>query len=823
MTTHPALAARMPAALLSGLGNQAMQRALAGPARWSGRPSIQRKPLSDTEMLELTVEDFDRHRKGEQMDWANQAFGGPARQHVWEIVEWGLDGLAGLKLGDVVRAMATPLHRLYIKQYCEALNGKLDGGPTVELEPQTTLAGVLRHGEWVGTLTALLTGPRIRAVLPFDVFDKLVADEAVAKAFVAYYTNQKPILQASDGEDTSAFIKLVGDEKAKITDYTGELTHIKNYHKFHKASLDKLRTDKTTPGKPLTLVFQSLYDHNGAFIRHEHVKAVIQNANVRAYAIEGQSEAEIKGLAKTGLAHLAAAYGLDGKITQVMIAGHGNATAMDFGGEGTDVEHDKGTGEHTVEPEDAVDLEFGADHREFWTAFFEALFSNMAMKGGLKPTVLLRACLTASNEVDVDKLEEEMATDGRIDLRDSNVDPKKPENQVKIRAGIVEYIKRHGSLAKLIGDQAGTRADVKGAQASITTESSGSIHEGTGQLDIVAKDDPHVAGPKLTYVRHGKEPQGAMRAVIESWAENDAACFAAIEERLKDPPGSTDSEFIIRTLYTLVSTTYRNDILTANGLCDTASVLDNVADGDDDCRPKALRKDPMMQQLRFTLYPVLMGRFANKNAKLAIYQDWLSLDAAKQTELITHLSSPDFKRKEVKDYLDFKALDPYVDGMLKLGAGLRGRITLALVGLIEHKREDCKAFLASQTEGGNAFTADVKAVLDGYSETELRKKLGLQAEGAPVVSGGRPKNIAGGDFHVEPIHAKSKSTANATATDVAKLLECPADGATELERTDRAQPYDVVGEVKTLTGDDAGWYMVRRSTGTVGYMRTKYF
>ncbi len=508
-----------------------------------------------------------------------------------------------------------------------------------------------------------------------------------------------------------------------------------------------------------------------------------------------------------------------------MIAGHGDSTSMELGGEGSDVEKEEGTGEYRVTAGDEYPLTFTeADYDTFWTSFFEALFSNMEMKGGIRPTILLRACLTASNAVDTDELKKEMKKDGRINVNDWRIDPKTPENQIKIRAGIVEYIKRHGSLAKVTGDKAAGRAEVKGAQASITTASTGSIVEATGQLDIVALNDPTVAGPKIQYVRHGKEPLGALRAVIESWAEDDVACFAEIDKRLADGPAATDSEFIIRLLYQTIKTQYRNDILTANALTDTASVLDETAAGDDDCRPKALCKDPMTQVLRPTLYPTLIGRFGNKFAKLAIYQDWLSLDAAKQTALIDHLGDPDFKREAVKNYLDFKMLDAHVDPMLKLaGASVRGRIMLALVGLIEHKRADCKDFLATQVDSNQALTADVKGALGDFSENELRKLLGLNVEAAPVVSGARPKNIGDGDFHVEPVQATLKATTNASATDVAKLLEAPADGATEIERADRAKDYEVVGEVKTLTGADAGWYMIRRATGTVGYVRTRYF
>ena len=94
-------------------------------------------------------------------------------------------------------------------------------------------------------------------------------------------------------------------------------------------------SDLSTAGKPLTLVFQSLHDHNGAFIRHAHVNKVIQNSNLRVFALEGQSESQLKTLGDTGIQSLATTYGLDGKVTQVLFAGHGDATSMQMGGSGS--------------------------------------------------------------------------------------------------------------------------------------------------------------------------------------------------------------------------------------------------------------------------------------------------------------------------------------------------------------------------------------------------------------------------------------------------------------------------------------------------------
>ena len=51
-------------AMLSALGNQAVQRVVT-------RPLIQRTPKTGDELLNLKVGEFAEHRKTGQMDWAN--------------------------------------------------------------------------------------------------------------------------------------------------------------------------------------------------------------------------------------------------------------------------------------------------------------------------------------------------------------------------------------------------------------------------------------------------------------------------------------------------------------------------------------------------------------------------------------------------------------------------------------------------------------------------------------------------------------------------------------------------------------------------------
>ncbi len=829
---HPVRAplARVTPQMLSALGNQGFQRALAQPPHWSGRPPIQRKAEKASALLDMSVGEFAQHRKTEQMDWASADFDETMRKAVWEIVDWGLEGLSEINLREAANEVAKGKGTVAaLKLYCEALNGKIRGVDTIRLEKVDTAAAAALEGRWILKLTmAFGGGPLIRAVMPRDVFKDLIMDETVATALIDYLMHYRPTFQAPTGKDTRAFMDLVGTDKAKIADFAGELTSIRNYHKFRKASLQKLKDDKKGSDKELTLIFQALLDDSGAFTQHEHVNKVILNTKIRAFLLEGQSAADLKGLSEGGLQTIAATYGVKGKIAQVMFAGHGNATAMRLGGEGTALGQ-KESGEYTVIEKGHKRISF-ADDNEFWTAFFEALLKNMkTTKEGLKPTILLRACLTASNTVDTTKLKEELKSTGKIDVEDKTIDPTTEANQAKIRAGIVDYIKAHGSLAKVLGDKAGSRAEVLGAQASITSETTAAIDESSGQLEMRPLTDPMVAASKLEYVRHGKEPLGAIRAVIESWAENKDACFEKMRERISELVAS-DADFIINLLYRKIVAAYKNDIIAANDLTVTATTLTGISHAGPKCRVANLRADTKLQLHRGEFYPLLISRFNIVGQRLVIYQDWLSLADDKRASVATLLGHPLFDRDLDTDCLDFKALDPHVDPILKLSGGnLRGKIMLALIGFIDHKRPDCKAFLLTQVDDNQALSADVKDALGGASERKLREDLGLPVEAVVTTGGGttgtaqRPKNISGYKAHVEAMPSRNMEMKNSSITDWAKLMSGPSDNSTMIERQYQTRTYTVVGTVKTLQGADAGWYMIRQADGTIGYMRTKYF
>ena len=320
-------------------------------------------------------------------------------------------------------------------------------------------------------------------------------------------------------------------------------------------------------------------------MRHE---TVILNDNIRVFRSRGNGRLEGPGPDR-GRAHETGHRARNGR--QDHPGPRGGARRVDQHRDGRRWYHDRSepkTKKQLVYGEGQAPLTFqkpqgpkgfyeDKDYDRFWTDFFDALVKNMEMKGGLNPKILLDACLTNSNEVDPQKLKEYLASDHSIDI--NAIDPTKKENHDKIRAGIDQYIKKYGSLATVLGAKTAGKATVMGANASVTASSTKNIRD-TGELELMGTKDQYVGASKLQYVEFGKEPVGAMRAVIESWASDETTCAEAMDRRVKQvvAPGEYD-DFIIQLLYGTVRSQYWNNILAGNAFSETAHVLHGLDDG----------------------------------------------------------------------------------------------------------------------------------------------------------------------------------------------------------------------------------------------------
>ncbi|PRC93457.1 eCIS core domain-containing protein [Solimicrobium silvestre] len=803
----------------------------------TGISSIQYVRKNQTDLIALTVGAFDAHRKAEQMDWANEAgFSKNDRETIWDILDWGTGGLAAFTLSDIITKAkkGTPEFN-FLNIYCQSINGAVDGKPTIQLESLLDIDDAIKQGKWLSTLQATIgNDSHLKSTIPLDAFIQLIETETIATAFINYYTTCNPILETPTGDEVKAFVTLVKVEGAKISDYKTDLPDIRNLHKFEKASLDKLKADKGNKTKPLTLVLLSLFDHNGAFIRHAHVNKVIQNTNTNAYAIEGADEGKLTNLKDAGLAQIALTHGKDGKITQIMVAGHGSSKSIEVGGEKTVSGKSVKTGADVTIPDykTKFDLEFDTKKGSFWTDFFAQAFDNMEAKDGLSPKILLRACLTGSNEIDLEKLKIVLVTEKGLDL--TSADPTTDINQTKIRLAIKEQYEKHGSLVSVLGDKAkGKGITILGAQASISARETESVVPATGELGVIpatgiplAQQDPHVAGTKINYVRSGKEPTGVIKAVIESWAIDKDDCFLKMAERVTDPVG-TDDEFTIQLIFKTISAQYTKNILEANKFVNTAGNLHGIAEGRAECRASTLANDAMTQTHQSDFYPALLTKFKNQFAKLVIYEDWMQKDTSKRADFVDQLSNPAFTRTNVEKYLEAKLLDAHFSSIFTGSLGNeRGRILLGLFGFIKNGQADCKTYLLTQKDVDGKLLATLTDELNGYNEDLLRGSLGLPVEAAPKIGGGggilgaapkAQKNIdVVSAFYVSPMRPTNYESNTVGSV---RIRSGPAHNSPELESFFKNRTFIVVGEVKRIADDTSvGRYMVKQDAGTVGYV-----
>src|SRR6185295_6609684 len=81
--------------------------------------------------------------------------------------------------------------------------------------------------------------------------------------------------------------------------------------------------------RPLTAVLYPAIDHNGALHRNKGVQDMVANSDILTIVIEGLATVADY---QAQLAPVAAQYGIDGRIEQAMIGGHGNTDVVALAG-----------------------------------------------------------------------------------------------------------------------------------------------------------------------------------------------------------------------------------------------------------------------------------------------------------------------------------------------------------------------------------------------------------------------------------------------------------------------------------------------------------
>ena len=479
-----------------------------------------------------TLNEFHEYAQ-EHADWAispapNEI--SPAdRRILRRILEFGrtpdiLTGCGEMTVQSIKDKGTTRRHFQTLRIYSRAVAQSV---PTVEIEPKTSIDEAFDIADALKKLERRPGGPVIKTI--FNQYEAncrledLMAAGAV-DAFVRYVRRARPVLHANNGAEIDSFLEFFNETGGDPLLYHGSLRHVRNYHRFEKDALEQLSSNQgdTSKAKPLALILHSALDHNGAFHRDPQLTNAIKDSRNLTLMLEGKTSlSQIEHL----LRPLARRYGQNNRIGQVMIAGHGGPRGIELAGS---------VNPNTMAVTDN-DLDLDDPSQVARTnRFFRRLLRNM--DSGPESRVVFNACLTAANQVP-----------GGLD----------PDPAVASRQ-ITTAISNNPSLTTHLQDMANQRGqtvDVRGANASFN-EGAALMDPVTGLFDIIAPggDDPALTSDKFTYVREGWEPEGALRAVLECWANDRPRCLQLVRERHNTPISANDKwdEKIINAAYGII-------------------------------------------------------------------------------------------------------------------------------------------------------------------------------------------------------------------------------------------------------------------------------
>jgi hypothetical protein len=795
------------------VGNAAIVQRLAPP-------TVQRVAAThhtEAEIRAMSLRDFDAYAK-KQADWENEP-GKPAatpalpdasRVQLRALLEWArskdggqqaiLAACGGMTVSDLLGTAMTDPVKQQLRTYSIAA---AQAAPTAEVDTIDDLAKAQKIGEALLKLEPALTQGVCHTVLRKDDnfgdgLQRLLTAGAVDD-FLRYVSTCQPLLEAP--REVDSFLAM----RAESVDFAAMKAQLKGYvrnlHRFEKAALNALVANlaDTSKKKPLFLVLHSNLDHNGAFHRDPNMTAVITNAKHLTLMVEGaQTLAEVAG----DIGPLATAYGRGGKISQVMIAGHGNTNVIELAGTvnpaglanvpfGTEVNQGENSAELSSAPGKTADTD----------AFMKTLFANMANDPDSR--IVLNGCLTASQGVS-----------GPLDP-----DPKKAALQVsaavKAEPSLVNYLKTSATTA-------GSNAKVMGANASFGQVG---LQDAAGNLDIVAEDpkhpgknpDPKLTAPKLDYIRAGTEPLGVLRAVLEVWAQDVTATPATrtaadtVHDRVTKEPASTVwNPRVIQTLLKVVDGAIDNAEQTRQ-LAEAASALGGISEG-------AYSVPDLDSGVPHTLIPTIYGamhgasRFAESAVSLTVLQSWMVVEKAKEADFMTALQADPLS--DARKYVHRPTVGTVMADLLPLAdaaAPKTGQLKLALLCVSPGGAVDPQAVAFLRAVVGKKATFDpalgVEALLDKTATLDdIEIAIGLRAPaGGGGGGGGRaapPANVDLNKNGINDLHVDSMTATGTVTAGRLNVREQPSMAAAIVAGLSAGDNVEILGATQY-------WYAIR--------------
>lgn len=754
---------------------------VAAPPVGAG-PAAGFRPVADFDTM--TLGEFHDYARGKP-DWSTDPALIPARrQSLFTTLEFARAGdpapvgpCGDIPLHDIEATGLPAATRDTLRAYSRGKVAK----DTAGLPATSVLADALRDGEALGKLEAAIPKGVLHRIMGTTAEGKAqfpaLVGAAQIDAFAAYAKRSGAFLEAENGADVASYLDMVNVDGADPASFIGRLPRVRNYHRFLAPMLEHLVTNEgdTSRAKPLLLILHTGSDHNGAFHRDAQLQALVEHPRNLTIMVEGATTLEAVG-GEAGA--IARRQGQGRKIEQLMIAGHGSPRSMDLAG--------RPDASGAVSSRQSLDLDRNRARTE---KFLRGLMGHMAT--GPDARIVLNACLTAADEVS----------------QNLSSDPATARNQIR------RSLRNSPSLAARLQQLAPGRI-VEGNVSSVPAGEYMSRDPGTGAqtgvLHQIIPSDPHATGSdRATYVEHGEEPEGCMRAVVALWALDRTECLNRVNARRAKPLAGTWSDRVIRTFYDIVNAQPDNASLMnriANSVARGLSEFDLTAEQ----RPgtiAGLNNDLSPAEASSILTPLYPH--APATARLAIEQVWMIRTPGRRPTFLALLDT--FATTvDATPHLDVDWLAPSLSTLLPVasaGAPTRAQMKLALFA-----RDDAsaQAFLRANAGAARRLTMPAGTTVPGLTggdltEDDVLRDLGLLGA-APGPSGGGPApnmDLDGDgvpDIYVESLTRQAMVTAR--RLNVRPRPELTAAPFTSVAAGARV---DVIGEVgKWFAVDHAG-------------------
>ncbi len=767
----------------------------------------------------LTVADLDAY-VARQADWfAEPSLSQADRDLVWKVLLLLKEGshmgvaLAALRIVAVAGLPAGDLTKL--KKYAACFNASAQ---TVQLTAAApTMARALQVGQAVIDLEAFVPTAVLRVVIPESGLNFLLGPGKLAE-LKKYYQTFKPTLETqAEWPHVEALLTETVGKYAALAPWIHDL-HI--FTKPTRAQLLANIADKSR-ARPVLLVLFSATDWNTAFLQATNVQGAIMNPKNLALVVQGMPSI---AAATAEVNRVADDYGQrtksfdwstwsikysPGRLGQVVIAGHGSDQSVEMASPGT---NPTAAGDNRHVSYDEAPIDSSNPKANGTELLIDTVLTRMDPKDA---NVVFAGCLVGSHDIPAG----------------TNVG-----NAATAQANLQAALAAHPNLADYVRQRMaakGITGTVQAANGSTTFDSFNV--DASGRAKLSNPGDPDISGSKLQYVRTGIEPEGALRAALECYADpaiGPAKVTSEIRTRVAGLAASTYWwECITRVGFELCLPAAPADV-------DVAKLLDlshRISAWFFGGWQTMINVQSMANNVKAAEAPKVFATMlatswgTQDHLAVGAREAWMQHDAAQAGPFMTALTGSSLKRETFKPLLARGIVDPKLATLLPVGgAPTKGQLILALTIAANDGAAmpaDVRAFLRAAAGGAqtSSFPAGlgVGPILAPTGELEILEAIGLAPTSPPP-----PPSSGGGTVTVDGNVDTNSDKKNETYIPVSPH-EATVDAAVlNVRRQPNASaPIRATvtkGTVVRVMGETAtGWSLVDHQ-GKIGFVSSKY-